>query len=112
MTEDAHEEMLLSEATSTDTSNSATTANNEDCVTEDNMNYAGAHVRHVASGMPRLYLEWCQLWCHDEKRAKYFRYNKVEKMCWCLDVVESRNEDQNYTSGICGSSTGRSKWQR
>ena len=81
MTEDAHEQMLLSEATSTDTSNSATIANNEDCVTEDNMNYAGAHVRHVASGMPRLFLEWCQLWCHDEKRAKYF----TDKL-WILQV--------------------------
>ena len=91
MTEDAHEQMLLPEATSTDTSNSATTANNEDCVysledyvTEDNVNYAGTH---VAGAMARKFLSWCQLWCHCEKRAKYFRYNKVEKMCWCLDVV-------------------------
>ena len=79
------------------------TADNVGCVMEENVYYVGLPVANMARKCDKCCLKWCT---HDgNHRAKYFRYSRADQMCWCLDVVVSRNVHPNYTSGeiICGS---------
>ena len=101
MSEDAHEEMLLPQESEEETDS----ADSVGCVKEENVYYVGLPVASMARASDECCLNWCTN--GGNHKGKYFRYNTVDQMCWCLDVVVSRNFDPNYTSGktMCGSCT-------
>ena len=105
MSEDAHEQMLLPQESESQEESNSETADSVVCVKDENSYYAGLPVASVTK-TSNIY---CQYWCTNggNHRGKYFRYSRVDQMCWCLNTVVSQNRDSYYTSGetICGSGT-------
>ena len=105
MTEDAHEQMLLPQESESEEGTDPETADSVGCMKDENSYYAGLPVASVKK-TSNIY---CKYWCTNggNHRGKYFRYSRVDQMCYCLNEVVSQNRDPYYTSGetICGSGT-------